>query len=440
MPASTPTHPGSAPTRHPLASHAPNAHPVPPVLDLGAPLPGLAGSGHTRVLACLHGRPVGTVDLDLPVDAAEVDAAVRDTLTGPIEAHLAADGLPVDLACLACGLPATASGAACQRDPAAGTVSVVVTACEASPELVRVLDGVAAQDHRADQVVLVDNRPRTSGLAQMLAGLGRPELTCVAEERPGLGNARNAGLAVATGQFVVFTDDDVVVDTGWLRGLVSGFDRDDVACVTGLILPLELRTPSQRWVEEFGGFGKGFERRRFDMAEHRGPSPLYPYNAGGFGSGANGAFRTEALRALGGFDPRLGTGTVTCSGEDLDVFLDVLAQGWAIVYEPSAVLWHAHHAALPCLRRQIRGYGVGLGAIMTKRFVERPRERRQLLRCIPGGLRFLLDPRSGKNQRKTSSYPRSLTLAEIAGVASGPVALWRSDRNARRLAARGAAA
>jgi len=314
-------------------------------------------------------------------------------------------------------------------DPAATrAVSVVVTAVVAGDELARVLLGVQAQRHVPHEVVVVDNRPASSGLAEFVAGWRGTGVWYVAEPRPGLSWARNAGLGAVDGEFVVFSDDDVMLDPGWLGALLTGFDAPDVACVTGLILPLELETAAQQLIEQFGGFGKGLARRRFDLGEHRDPSPLYPFNAGVYGSGANTAFRTEALRRIGGFDVHLGTGTPARGGEDLDIFLEVLFSGAAIVYEPSAVLWHAHHRELADLRRQVRGYGVGLGAAMTKRFVERPAERRQILARLVVGLRHLLDPASTKNAGKTTGYPHSLTLLELAGVAQGPLAYWRSRR------------
>ena len=54
------------------------------------------------------------------------------------------------------------------------------------------------------------------------------------------------------------------------------------------------------------------------------------------------AFATDVLRDLGGFDPALGTGTAASGGDDLAAFFEVLAAGHALVYEPSAVVFHAH--------------------------------------------------------------------------------------------------
>src|SRR5207244_2454103 len=137
---------------------------------------------------------------------------------------------------------------------------------------------------------------------------------CVRAPRHGLALARNRGLAEADGAIVAFTDDDALPDRAWLAQLAKAFEvAPDVACVTGLVLPAELESDAQVWVDAMWGFGKGFERRVFDR--HRPPGALlYPYTAGVFGSGANMAFRTGALRDMGGFDPALGAGSPATRG------------------------------------------------------------------------------------------------------------------------------
>jgi GT2 family glycosyltransferase len=313
------------------------------------------------------------------------------------------------------------------------SISVVVTGCAISAELLRTLRGVLDQTYRPHQVILVDNRPATSGIpAGLTAAAPLAGVTLVDEPVPGLSRARNAGLAAASGELVAFTDDDVVPDPGWLAALVDGFTGPEVACVTGLIRPLELATEAQRWFEEFGGFGKGEQQRRFDLDLNRDRSPLYPFAAGVFGSGANSAFRTSALRALGGFDERLGTGTPARGGEDLDAHLSVVQAGLTLVYTPAAIVLHQHHRESTLLYRQIHSYGVGLAAMLTKRWAAHPAERGQIASRMGAGLRHLLSPRSPKNAGKSVGYPWTLTLVELAGVVRGPFAYWRSVRVARQ--------
>src|SRR4029453_11177409 len=103
-------------------------------------------------------------------------------------------------------------------------------------------------------------------------------------------------------------------------------------------------------------------RRSFDLALNRPPDALFPYAAGRFGSGANTAFRTGVLRALGGFAEDLGAGTPARGGEDLDAYLNVLRAGHRLVYQPRALVWHPHQLDLPGLLRAVHPDGVGVRA------------------------------------------------------------------------------
>jgi O-antigen biosynthesis protein len=199
-----------------------------------------------------------------------------------------------------------------------------------------------------------------------------------------------------------------------------------VACATGLILPAELDTEAALWFESYAGFAKGWERQLFDLAEYRRPGPLYPYAMGQFGSGASLAFKTATLRRLGGFAAELGAGTSALGGEDLDIFLRLLGSGAAIVYEPGAILRHRHLRDYAALRRQLHGYGVGLGAALTKCLLDRPGRALDLAVRLPAGLAYLLGPSSPKNRRKRADFPGELTRLELRGVLAGPAAYLRS--------------
>jgi GT2 family glycosyltransferase len=289
------------------------------------------------------------------------------------------------------------------------------------------------------EVVVVDNDADHAPFdAAFSAAFGaEPRVRWVHEPRQGLSFARNAGLAAARGDYVVFTDDDVLVDEHWVAHLVAGFDAvPDVAAVTGAILPAEQETQPQLWLEEYGGFHKGFRREIFNVTTHRRSTPLYPYDSGQFGSGANMAFRTDTLRALGGFAVDLGAGTPAHGGEDLDVLRRVVSAGHTVVYEPAAVMWHRHRRSMEALRRQMFRYGVGLSATVTKWLLEDRAVASDVLRRLPAGARHVLSPSSRKNEHKSATFPPVLTRLERLGVLCGPVAYLRSRRRARRLTAR----
>ncbi|HET8629803.1 MAG TPA: glycosyltransferase [Thermomicrobiales bacterium] len=434
----------------------PDGTPTRPVrvlqFDLARPLPPIpaldpaTGRRHGRALALvrLHDRPLGLIEMDLGehgLCAVEVARAVWAALGPAIASHLRADDLPPVDGLTPAGLDGGGAAPGClaerERVLASGPfVSVVVATRDRPAALDACLRSLLAMDYPAYEVVVVDNAPATNGTRDLLARsyAGEPRLRYAPEERPGLSWARNRGIREARGEVIAFTDDDVLVDRHWLAGLAAGFAAaPDVAGVTGLVLPLELETPAQVWFEQFGGFGKGFARRVFDTGEHRPRDPLFPYAAGHFGSGNNMAFRAATLRALGGFDPALGAGALV-GGEDLDLFYRLITAGYRLVYEPAALVHHAHRREYDALRRQLSDGGVA--GFLTKALLDDPRRAFDLALRLPRGLAYSLSPRSAKNARKRPDYPAELTAAERRGMLRAPLAYLRSRRRARQLARR----
>jgi glycosyltransferase involved in cell wall biosynthesis len=401
--------------------------------------------GAATVLVRLHGTPLARLPVDIPGSPTEADviALLRPLVSHEIAEHLHADGRAVlpPTAEDSLDLPAGVPCADLLPLPAARPRVTVVVPTVGREDLAGCLHSLLAQDYDNFEVVVVDNAPSPDRRRVLDRVLGAAEdrdhrLRRVVEPRPGASYARNRGLVAATGSLVAFVDDDVLVDPGWLPAIVAAFDfTAGVACVTGLVLPWELETQEQLWFEQYGGFGKGFRRRAFDLAEHRGEHALFPYLPGQYGTGACIAFRREFLRELGGFDPALGGRRPVVGGEDIDVLLRTVLRGAVLVYEPRALLWYQPYRDTRALRRQMVIYGRGLSAVILKAALAEPAVGRDIVRRLPAGLRFLLDPGSGKNAGKRD-FPRALALRELAGVVSGPFAYaWASavkTRESRR--------
>jgi GT2 family glycosyltransferase len=406
-----------------------------PLTDIQLPPGRLAPYRSLLVIARLDGDPLGTAVLGVGpaglVSRARLASGLRRQLRAELREVFAQRGLAFprspDLFWLT-GIP---GGAGRNGDLVAPrrTVSVVVTTCSNPVPLERCVRSVLACDYERPEVIVVENRPGSPATQEMLADRfpNEPRLRYVEEPSPGLSQARNAGLAVAEGEMVAFTDDDVVVDPGWLRRCAQAFERaPDVACVTGLILPRELETESQLLLEQYAGFGKGFQRRTYRLPESRKADPLFPYTPGAIGSGANTVIRADVARKLGGFDTSLGAGTTAVGGEDLDLYIRLLREGCALAYEPGAIVWHQHPDGAAKLRRQVYRYGVGLGATLAKQLVAGPK-RRELVRAVPAGIRYARDPASRKNAGKPRNFPRRLNWLERLGMLTGPFAYLTSE-------------
>jgi len=316
-------------------------------------------------------------------------------------------------------------------------VSVVVATRGRTSELLLCVESILTQNYSNFEMVVVDNNDDPARLPELLADqLADPRLRIVHEGRRGVSIARNRGTELARGRIIASTDDDVVVSSHWLRELVAAFADITVECVTGLVVPNGFETPAQELFEEFGGFSKGFETVRFDLVGHRGAEALYPYSAGVYGSGNNVAFRKSALEAVGGYDTRLGPGTLVQSGEDLDVFLKFLFAGKTIVYQPRAWVRHSHRRTMDDLHVQLRNYGRGLSAVLLKWALSDRRRLLEILLRLPAGLRRLLGDDSERNVGRSQSYPASLGRAELRGLIEGlallPVQAIRTRRQDRR--------
>ncbi|MFJ5877729.1 glycosyltransferase [Streptomyces sp. NPDC093088] len=310
--------------------------------------------------------------------------------------------------------------------------SVVVATRERPEQLARALDSLLAQDHPDFELIVVDNAPRTGDTRDLVVRKYADRVRYVREDVPGLAVAHNTGLAAADGTVVAFTDDDVVADPHWLTALTEPFAADPgLGCVTGLILPARLATPAQVLLESHGGFAKGFAPRLYDPARPPADEPLFPFTAGSFGSGANMAFRADALRRAGGFDPATGTGTAAKGGDDLYAFVAVLSAGFRLRYTARALVWHHHRDTWQDLRNQAYGYGAGLTAYLTATLVRRPRLLPALLARLPRGLAHARTMTARRGEAPDGGvpgehgthhpWPRSLSRLERRGMFYGPL-------------------
>jgi GT2 family glycosyltransferase len=279
-------------------------------------------------------------------------------------------------------------GAADPSDQAAPTLTIAICTKDRPDGVERLLRSIskwnAASDAFAGQgateILVIDNAPSDQRTRDLVAR--SPGVRYLHEPRVGLNFARNRAVREARTEIVAFLDDDVIPDAGWLEGLYDAWRANrDTAAFTGQVLPMELDTAAQIVFERRGGFRRGFQRVRYG-AERLG-DPLYPGGAGNFGAGANMAFSTEALEALGGFDEALDTGAAIPGGGDLDMFYRIIRSGQALVYEPRFLVFHQHRREMEALRRQYaRSWGLGFMCYLTKCLKTDPERRLNLLRLI----------------------------------------------------------
>lgn len=322
--------------------------------------------------------------------------------------------------------------------PATPPISVVVCTRDRIDYLRGALASVLAVDYPEFEVVVVDNASRTDDTAKYVAALGDPRVRVVSEPTAGLSRARNTGLRAAKHSIVAFTDDDVAVDPRWLDAIARGFGRaTDVTCVSGIVPSGEIRTHAQAYFDRRVGWASSITPRIYALAEPPADLPLFPFQVGMYGTGANFAVRRDRMFDLGGFDEALGVGSPTNGGEDLDMFFRVLMAGDKLVYEPAAIVWHRHRADSDALAVQARGYGLGLGAWLATVATNRRSAAlagRVAVRRLGSAIRL-----SAKMSKVASppddlaaDLPDGIGRMELLSIAKGPGALRRSRREGRK--------
>ncbi len=410
-----------------------------PLLDIPAIDPQTGrGYSRARMFVSLLGQPVGFVDVDLGKDgmcAADVAWRVWRALGPAIAASVKAHGAPDVTGLGADGIRVPESVRKEEARLAEGPrVSVVIGTRDRPEQLEKCLRALLRLDYRDYELIVVDNAPSsdaTAGVVRRFEGSGR--VRYVREERAGVSMARNRGLYESDSSTIAFVDDDVVVDKRWLKMLVRGFcAAGNVGCVTGLVLPGELETEAQAWFEGYFPMNAGPARRLYDLRDNRPRLPLFPYAPNWGGAGASMAFRRSALQSIGGFDPALGPGTPSRGGEDRAVFLDIVKNGYTLVYEPAAVAHHFHRRDYDGLRRQTFGYGSGMTAYLVRSVIKHPSSLVDMVLQAPSVLRRLRSLPAVRQAPKDSKFPLDLRFQELAGLLYGPVGYlqgrWRSPR------------
>ena len=105
-------------------------------------------------------------------------------------------------------------------------ISVAICTYNRADSLRRTLDSLGQVEGRAGldwELLLIDNNSRDATRTVAESFIGRLPLRYVFEPEQGLSRARNRALRECRGDVIVFTDDDILVDSDWLRAYAEGF-------------------------------------------------------------------------------------------------------------------------------------------------------------------------------------------------------------------------
>jgi GT2 family glycosyltransferase len=212
----------------------------------------------------------------------------------------------------------------------------VVVAVKGDSRIWRLLDRLLHQTVPPDvyEVVVVENGSAqladVDGLGGIVRYLHTPEANSA--------TARNLGLVVVRGRYLLLTDADCVPEADWVEKLTARLSTGELTAVGGFIGKHNPTTWTQKYAITVVDGQRGLNYL---------PALHLPYVVG-----ANAGFATDAVREVGGFDPELR------SGNDVDLCYKLGLAGHRIDVAHDAVVWHEDRATVAAHFRRFRFYAI----------------------------------------------------------------------------------
>ncbi|GAC1624817.1 MAG: hypothetical protein NVS4B11_20340 [Ktedonobacteraceae bacterium] len=210
-------------------------------------------------------------------------------------------------------------------------VSIIIITCNRPFLLRNCIQRVLAQPYTNKEIIIVDSSSDDRSEA-VVAGYPALHLVRLRGQRNNMPQARNAGIAVSSGDIIAFIDDDSMVQERWLESLVHVYQDETVGAAGGRVIGMP-----EPYCDQVEG------PPRLSVA----PSGRVTAQDAGLVSttsvgvdhliGCNMSFRRHALEQVGGFDANY---TLTNLREETDLCVRVKKAGWHIVFMPSITVVH----------------------------------------------------------------------------------------------------
>ncbi len=204
------------------------------------------------------------------------------------------------------------------------SVSVIVPAFDASSRIANCLDALQIQAEPCNAEILVVNDGSTDNTSEVVRRYRGVRL--IHQANAGPATARNRGAFEASGEIIVFTDDDCAPASGWLEAMLKPFANPQIAGAKGVY-----RTRQKELIARFVQIE--YEDRYRMMAGFDSIDFVDTYSA---------AFRRDRFLQMNGFDTEF---PLACA-EDAELSYRMSARGWKLTFVPEAVVYHSHPKTL----------------------------------------------------------------------------------------------
>ena len=203
------------------------------------------------------------------------------------------------------------SSQAAARTPVLG-VSVIIPTFNGGSRIANCLNALLPQTELRKAEILVVNDGSTDNTVDVV--LRYPAVRLVTQANGGPAKARNRAASEASGNIIVFTDDDCVPKPGWLEAMLTPFEDPQVVATKGAY-----RTRQKSVIARFVQLE--YESRYRLMQAFPFIDFVDTYAA---------SFRRDRFLEMGGYDTSF---PVACA-EDVELSYRMSARGWKMKFVP----------------------------------------------------------------------------------------------------------
>lgn len=223
--------------------------------------------------------------------------------------------------------------------------SIIIVSWNALDHLQTFLPSVAATDHPNFEVIIADNASTDD--SRQWVNTHYPDMEVVTFERNfGYCGGNNRAVPKASGDILVFLNNDVEVEPDWLRHLERGFESGPGIAAIQPKLRSYKHPESFEYAGAAGGFldrygfpfcrGRIFDTVEQDNGQYNRPSDIL------WASGAALAVKKAAFVEAGGFDEDF-----EFHMEEIDLCWRLWNTGYRVRYCPESVVYHLGGGSLP---------------------------------------------------------------------------------------------
>lgn len=209
-------------------------------------------------------------------------------------------------------------------------VSIIIPTVDRADAVYNLLKQLEEQTYSHFDILVIEQSKQVDERIKKYAEANSQKVKLIHIERRNLPNARNVGIKNASGEIILFLDDDIIPDNDLIKWHIENYKENWVNGVGGRVIGGYDKIPKSARVGDFRKLD-GKVIRNFNSEIRKEVKHL---------PGGNMSFKKIVFEHIGFFDEKFG-GAVS-EGEETDFCLRVQRAGFRFIFEPKALVKHLH--------------------------------------------------------------------------------------------------